>query len=232
MIRRKITFIPVLHVIIYLVTFGIILYAKIVGLKSYDLFYEVVKEDGLAEWLTVIFLLGSAVLFGMRAVRSLKERDWRMLFLNGVVVLLFVFGAGEEISWGQRLLNVETGEFFNEYNYQGETNLHNLELGGVNINKLIFSKLMFGILGLYFIVLPVLTWKVTWIRDLIVRYDIPLPRLQHVIVLLVQNAVVLSIGLLREGELHELSLTAILFLVFLYPAQSVRGVPVGRSKAL
>jgi hypothetical protein len=155
-----------------------------------------------------------------------------MLVLNGMVVLLFVFGAGEEISWGQRLLNLETGDFFNEYNYQGETNLHNLELGGVNINKLIFSKLMFMVLGLYFVVLPLLTWKVAWIRKLVTRYDVPLPRLQHVIILLVQNAVVLSIGLLREGELHELSLTAILFLVFLFPAQYVKGVPVGRSKAV
>src|SRR6056297_1446901 len=89
MIRRNITLITSVHIIIYVLTFGIILYAKIVGMKSYDLFYEVVKEDGFAEWLTVLFLLGSAVLFGMRSVRSLKARDWRMLFLNGVVVLLF-----------------------------------------------------------------------------------------------------------------------------------------------
>lgn len=230
MIRRNIPIVTVVHIIIYAITFGIIIYAKIVGMKSYDLFYEVVKEDGLAEYLTVLFLLGSAVLFGIRTVRSYKDGHRKMMVLNGFVVLLFIFGAGEEISWGQRLLNLETGDFFNEYNYQGETNFHNLELWGVNINKLIFSKLMFISLGFYFLVLPFLVKKLHWIRKLVTGFDVPMARLHHVIVFFVQNAVVLSMGLMREGELHELSLTAILFLIFLAPAKFVMGVPVRHAQ--
>ena len=85
------------------------------------------------------------------------------------------------------------------------------------------------LLGIYFVALPLLVWKLAWISKLVTGFNIPLPRLHHVIVLLVQNAVVLSIGLLREGELHELSLTAILFLVFLAPAQTILGIRVRGS---
>jgi hypothetical protein len=214
------------NIFVYLLVFGIIIYAKVVGMQSYDVFYEVVKEDGLAEYLTTFFLLGAAVIFGIRAFRAIRSGNRKQLLLSVVMVLLFVFGAGEELSWGQRLLNYETSEFFNQYNYQGETNLHNLELWGVNINKLIFSKLMFIGLGFYFLVLPLLVWKMAWVRRLVTGFGLPLPRLHHVIGLLAQNAIVLSIGLLREGELHELSLTSILFLVFLAPAQQVFGIPL------
>ncbi len=211
---------------VYLLTFGIIIYGKILGMQGYDVFYELVKEDGLAEWFTVVFLLGSAVIFGARVVRSYHQGNRKRLLISALAVLLFVFGAGEEISWGQRIFNFETSGFFEEYNYQGEMNLHNLELWGININKLIFSKLMFIALAFYFIVLPFLVWKWNWMRKQVIEFAVPLPRLHHVIALLAQNAIVLSIGLLREGELHELSLTSILFLVFLAPARQVFGVPL------
>ena len=42
------------------------------------------------------------------------------------MALIFIFGAGEEISWGQRIFNVESSEYFLENNAQGETNLHNM----------------------------------------------------------------------------------------------------------
>jgi len=43
---------------------------------------------------------------------------------------LFFFGAGEEISWGQRILGLETPEVVSEINNKNEINLHNLDLFG------------------------------------------------------------------------------------------------------
>lgn len=52
-----------------------------------------------------------------------------------MLALLFFFGAGEEISWGQRIFNYETPEDVSEVNAKDEVNLHNLAIfhdGGKN----------------------------------------------------------------------------------------------------
>jgi len=46
---------------------------------------------------------------------------------------MFFFGAGEEISWGQRIFNIATPEAINAVNDQGEITVHNLDIGGMNI---------------------------------------------------------------------------------------------------
>lgn len=92
-------------------------------------------EDGVVEWLTAIFLLlGSLVM--ARHIWQLKQASDRKSLLVILSVLLaialFVF-AGEEISWGQRIFEIQTGEFMQEYNWQGETNIHNLHTDLFNI---------------------------------------------------------------------------------------------------
>ena len=47
--------------------------------------------------------------------------------------LLFFFGAGEEISWGQRIFDIATPAEINAINDQGEITIHNLDFGGANI---------------------------------------------------------------------------------------------------
>jgi hypothetical protein len=44
------------------------------------------------------------------------------------LALLFFFGAGEEISWGQRIFGFETPETLAQVNKQDELNLHNLSV--------------------------------------------------------------------------------------------------------
>lgn len=51
----------------------------------------------------------------------------RQLMLLGFAVMFF-FGGGEEISWGQRIFNVQTPAALAEINVQGETNIHNIGL--------------------------------------------------------------------------------------------------------
>lgn len=64
----------------------------------------------------------------------------RRLSLLGFGLLLF-FGAGEEESWGQRILGIKTPTSLANINDQGETNLHNLSMfDGINSDTL-FSVL-------------------------------------------------------------------------------------------
>jgi len=97
-------------------------------------------EDGLIEYLTSFGLLTISILFLILFFRTRH-------FLNILFFLVFLFGFGEEISWGQRLLEFNTPDLIEKDNAQGEFNFHNLRLfnavdesghptRGLNINML------------------------------------------------------------------------------------------------
>jgi len=88
-------------------------------------------EDGIFENLGALwFLFAALILFvlyykdrlGHSFFGRKKERNIFYLLLG---LLLFI-AFGEEISWGQRIFNFETGERMKELNAQGELNIHNL----------------------------------------------------------------------------------------------------------
>jgi hypothetical protein len=229
--KRKVSGILITDIVVYGIIIWFIAFAKIKSMESYEAFRVVVREDGWVEYLTTLFLFLGAVILGFNAIQAVRRKDKKQILFFTLAALMFIFGAGEEISWGQRIFGLETGEYFMEKNYQGETNLHNLEIGGVDLNILIFSKLMFIALAFYFIILPVLVWKTKAFRKLVIDFGVPLPRLHHVIVLLITNiSVPLLIGMKKESELHELALTGILFLIFLNPAKRIKDISLGKQK--
>jgi hypothetical protein len=230
---KKLSAIVITDIIVYGIIVWFITYAKIKGLESYEAFRMVVREDGWVEYLTALFLLLGAIVLGMNAVKAVNRKDKKQMLFYILACLVFIFGAGEEISWGQRIFGLHTGEYFMEHNYQGETNLHNLKIDGVDLNMLIFSKLMFIALVVYFVLLPILTWKVKSFRKLVIDFGVPVPRLHHIVMLLITNlAVILLIKMKKESELHELALTGILFLIFLNPAKKIKDVSVSRQDPL
>lgn len=84
------------------------------------------SEGGVVENLVVILALAGAVLaFRLAAAPGQPPalRLWHGLFL-----LMLVFLAGEEISWGQHWFGWATPQDFAALNEQGETNLHNLPI--------------------------------------------------------------------------------------------------------
>ena len=227
---RKVSPILITDILVYGIIIWFIIYAKIKSIESFDTFLVVVREDGWVEYLTALFLLLEAIILGSNAFKAMRRKDKKQLLFFALASLVFIFGTGEEISWGQRIFGIQPGEYFIENNYQGETNLHNLEIGGVDLNILIFSNLMFIALAFYFILLPILVWKVKFIRKLVIDFGVPLPRLHHVIMLLITNITIpLLINMKKESELHELALTGILFLLFLNPAKKVFGVSLKKA---
>lgn len=229
--KRKVSGILITDIVVYGIIFWFIAFAVVKSIESYEAFRVVVREDGWVEYLTALFLFLGAIILGIHAVKAIRQNDKKQILFFTLAALVFIFGAGEEISWGQRIFGIETGEYFMENNYQGETNLHNLEIGGVDLNMLIFSKLMFIALAFYFIILPILVWKTKTFRKLVVDFGVPIPRLHHIIVLLITNiSVPLLIGMTKESELHELALTGILFLIFLDPAKTIKDVSLEKQR--
>jgi hypothetical protein len=89
------------------------------GRVAPDQYYEALQEDRLVEWVTVGLFLAAGLIRLFGAIRT------RRIF-DALVALFCLFVAGEEFSWGQRLLGFGSPEYFLENNYQQEVNFHNL----------------------------------------------------------------------------------------------------------
>lgn len=91
------------------------------------------KEDGIIEYLGSLFLLLSSITFFKMYQKSANQenrflgilRKKNIYFL--LLAIVFFFGFGEEISWGQRIFDWNTPEALAEVNAQDETNIHNLQ---------------------------------------------------------------------------------------------------------
>lgn len=85
-------------------------------------------EDGPIEYLAALGLVVASVAFLLAGLRWRRDPGVPRLVVVAVFGLaaVFLLGAGEEISWGQRLLGVPTPEAVAAVNAQGELTLHNL----------------------------------------------------------------------------------------------------------
>jgi hypothetical protein len=96
-----------------------------------NLVAAIIPEDHYFELVGASSLLVTSVLFfyGFRVARKTVDKT-RVSLMKQLVYLglaaLFFFGAGEEISWGQRILGFETPPALGQVNRQEEFNLHNL----------------------------------------------------------------------------------------------------------
>lgn len=129
------------------ITYPLILLMLVIGsyfaMTDPEFYTQVLaKEDGPIEWLTVIGLLLSFAVCMYRVITLRKDKNAAFILVWAFLALVCFFGAGEEISWGQRIFNVESSEWFKQNNAQQETNLHNLVVEGKKVNKIIFSALL------------------------------------------------------------------------------------------
>jgi hypothetical protein len=117
-----------------------------------------VHEDQYFEVLGAIALFFTSILFGLCfliSIRPIPEtlQNWLVPFIFFVFVLLFLFGAGEEISWGQRVFGFQTPESLTSINRQNELTLHNLEI--IDSGQFFSADRMFDIFWFcYAVLLP------------------------------------------------------------------------------
>jgi hypothetical protein len=98
-----------------------------IRLWSFEYFKNIVRDDNLIEWLQFWTILSTSVLALMISIAIKKsKRMLALLFL--LFALCTIIIAGEEISWGQRIIGFETPPLLAEQNLQKETTIHNLAI--------------------------------------------------------------------------------------------------------
>ena len=199
----------VLVIVLYFITIGLLL--SYIDMELYEGFFAV--EDGFIEWLTVAALASSMIL-SLKRFFSLKSKPllFRLCLLGAAGI--FFFGIGEEISWGQRILGIESPEFFKEHNTQAETNLHNLILGDVRINKVIFGTGLAILIIFYMLILPPLYSKYERVKKFVSSLAIPLPTQKQVVYYIFLFLAVEACPSARKGEMLEFGGSFIFFLTF------------------
>ena len=183
-------------------------------------------EDGFLEWMNVVALVTIASVTFRRAVVFASTQSKGFVAVNLLFTLIFLFGAGEEISWGQRIFGWESGEYFLRYNAQLETNFHNMTVNGVKINQPVFGTGFALILLTYLLVLAPLYHRRQGVRRFFDRLGVPMPKLYQalgyfVIAIDVELVVRGFSDVLRAGELNEFLSCFWVLLNVAFPANKI-----------
>jgi len=109
-----------------------------------------ISEDGPVEYATVLVYLVTFILSLLCAKIFFKNGKKKFSYLYFGMALIFIFIAIEEISWGQRILDLEMPEFFLE-STQDEFNIHDLPpFSYVEDASFIFAGFLGGTLWIFF----------------------------------------------------------------------------------
>jgi len=169
--------------------------------------WRLLGEDGIVEWMQFLCFAVLSGLLGFATVqrwRQSRRFSLELLALGGLTALV-ALAALEEISWFQRILQIQSPEFFLQNNKQSETNLHNLAVGSESLHKVVLLKII-ALVGLtHNLVLPLLARFKPGVRRWVEDLGLYLPPLGASIVYLV--LVALSHALIehpRKGELGEM----------------------------
>ncbi len=113
----------ILFLIIAAIFIGITFLPLFASERILDLF---AREDGVFENLTALYLFVIALVFGV-ALFYVRTASLLLKLSYAGLAFLFFLGAGEEISWGERIFHWEDQNFIRGVNVQEEFTLHNLK---------------------------------------------------------------------------------------------------------
>ncbi len=133
------------------------------------------REDGLYESCAALACLfgsiASFIAFYYSNDNGLTKRNlWLFLY-----ALAFLSLAGEEISWGQRIFDLEISAKALQSNFQNEFNLHNARF--IQSRNNVFSEIFTQLLVAYLIVLPVGLAIFPSIHKIFIKIRFPVPNL-------------------------------------------------------
>jgi hypothetical protein len=218
--RLSSTPIPKIIIAAVILLLGIVAYGLVLLHQDEEAFLLWIREDGLVEWLTFFVLIAtSAFSFTMLLTFSRSGADGRAKKVWLFFGFLFFFVAMEEISWGQRVFGIESPEWFLKHNRQFETNVHNLVVCGVNLNKAIFGTFL-GIIGFTYVFgLSILYRLHRKFKDFINRWAIPIPQIYQILLFIIIYTILeYHIRLSRKvSEMRELFNCFLFFLVLIHP---------------
>lgn len=91
----------------------------------------------------------------------------KLILILTSIALIFIFIFAEEISWGQRIFNLDSFGVFSDYNYQNEINYHNF------FNPLF--PIIYPIFGLSFFIVLLSLWFFPKNRSFLYQLTVPPP---------------------------------------------------------
>lgn len=185
-------------------------------------FYEgsYAREDGIVEWLTVYALLLSSGLCFKRVWKLKSQKSLLFLICTFCAALIFLFGVGEEISWGQRIFDFRTTEYFAQNNSQQEMNVHNLVVEGKKVNKIIFGTGLGIMVGFYLLILPWIYQTKATVKKFVDSLAIPVAKKHHIISYALLFGIVSLVPSSKRGELLEFGGCFFFYMMLRYPANS------------
>jgi hypothetical protein len=173
-------------------------------------------ETGPIEIGTVGALLATLTYACRRGWHALRAGNRAAFAFGCLAAAALAFGAGEEVAWGQKLLEYATPDgIFKRFGEHGEVTLHNMKVRGVRFNTIV-SFSMLGVLFVYY-AFGRMIYDRTALRRHIDRFDIPVPQLHHALIALgivVSQAIGLEHELWRGEEITEFAGSWLLLCVF------------------
>ncbi len=96
-----------------------------VWISHFEYFNQITKDDHIIEWGQLVALVLSGVL-SLLIANNIRKTSKLVSVFYIFLGIFMLFVAGEEISWGQRILGIDTPEKITSINLQEELTLHNL----------------------------------------------------------------------------------------------------------
>lgn len=123
--------------VFYLITFDV------------DAYFILIDEDRFVEYSSALFWFLSSICMLKFIIKSSRANVPRWcMSASFLIMLFFIVCGGEEISWGQRFLGIETPEIIKAVNVQNEITIHNL--GSISV----FMNVFFLVTIVFFFVIP------------------------------------------------------------------------------
>jgi len=168
-------------------------------------YLRILDEDGPVEWATVVLLVAAAA---GAARRARPAGSYRRFWVG--LALLCALAAIEEISWGQRVIQVPSPDFFVRHSDQQEINLHNVfqQWSGLT------TKLVAAV-----VLLPLLAPRVPALRDAAARWGIVVPPRALAGGFLLGSILMIDLPTYEEEEIAELFFASCLVLLAADPGE-------------
>ena len=138
------------------------------GFNNRELYHFLLREDGPLENIATVCVLFASLLFLLAYFIHRNSKNVLFLIFSMILFVLFM----EEISWGQRIWDLQTPDILRQTNAQKEINLHNFKGIYRVVNEIMYVCIEFYLLG---IALLVAIFKS--LHTLLVKLKVPIPSL-------------------------------------------------------
>jgi len=196
----------------YMILMLVLCLIPIIFLFDEELYLFIIMEDGVIEYLTASFLLFASIKLFFLFLKIYKKYSVFNFGLLSYSLVLF-FGFGEEISWGQRIFGIQSPSFFSENNFQGEINIHNMMVMGVDLNRWIFTYVLVLIFTFYFLITPIMYYKNKFPKTIVNRFSFLIPNYLYSSIFLI-TTLIINLNLAEKvSEVWECSFAVTIFFI-------------------